>query len=79
MGSEKGTPYQFFFFVYTPSNEETRKDRHKNLFENLPLTQHPVLYPLNRAIKFEKIWESLPNAFFHEEKIFYKDIYNLIM
>lgn len=76
MGREDGIPYQFFFFIY-PNQHEEMHENHRRTFTKNPVNGHPILYPLNRVIEFDKLWESLPNALFHEEKIYFKDVYDL--
>lgn len=75
-GSEEGKPYQFFFVVY-PYEHKDIHESYQNPFSRIPIDVHPALYPLNRPILFEKIWETLPNVLFHEEKIYFKDVYDL--
>lgn len=75
-GSEDGKPFQFFFFIY-PYNGEEMHQNYQDAFSKVTFDGHPMMYPLNRFIRFEKMWEILPNALFHEEKIYFRDVYDL--
>ncbi|KAG5889586.1 hypothetical protein JTB14_010218 [Gonioctena quinquepunctata] len=69
-GSVGGTPYQFFFAVlpYTES--------HNSFSHNLDVIQvdnYPLSFPLDRFIKFDKMWKHMPNFHFEEVKVYFKE------
>lgn len=76
-GTHDGTTFQFVVVVYPwegtqvpemnvrtfipPGTSEIFKD-HK-----------PLFYPFDRLIRFERMWEHIPNIYFHDETIYHKE------
>lgn len=75
-GSGDGKTYQFLFFIDRYEHKVVI-DSQADFLENIPRDDVRFDYPLNRVLKFEKILETLPNARFHEVKIYFKDMYDL--
>lgn len=70
-GSEAGTVYQLFFFIYPITQQVVTEDaqlRHAAV--------KPYGYPLERNLKYDSVLD-VPNAQFQDVKIFHKDIYEL--
>ncbi|XP_023017784.2 hexamerin 70a [Leptinotarsa decemlineata] len=69
-GSVGGTSYQLFFAIYPYSKEHFHRsnDVDADLINN-----YSVDYPLDRFIKFDKLWEEIPNFRFEEVKIHFKE------
>lgn len=73
-GSEEGTTHQLFFFVYPCDCSQDVNEEDYHHMANID--QKPYGYPLERVIKHESVFD-IPNAHFHEVKIFHEDIYEL--
>jgi hypothetical protein len=80
MGSYSGVPYQFYFFVYPYKAYEGQKQE-MTYFYPQPGTgggyvdATPLYYPLDRPIKFGKMFVTeVPNAYFYETKIYHRNI-----
>lgn len=64
-GTEDGLEYQFFFIVTTTLDG-------KDVQEQVPF-KYPIGYPFDRPVYWEHIFHELPNTYFHDVKIFFKD------
>ncbi|KAG5889587.1 hypothetical protein JTB14_010219 [Gonioctena quinquepunctata] len=67
-GSVGGTPYQIFFAVY-PYIESQRHQTH----DMVQVDNYPMNYPLDRFIKFDRMWDHIPNFHFEEVKVYFRE------
>ncbi|KAG5899201.1 hypothetical protein JTB14_026954 [Gonioctena quinquepunctata] len=70
-GSVGGTPYQMFVAVYPHIEPHTQ---HSHNLGVLQMDNHPFSYPLDRFIKFDRMWDYIPNFHFEEVKVYFKEI-----
>lgn len=76
MGSRKGTIFRFALVIYHCEQTEL-PEIDKEFFvapgsSEIFVDHKPLFYPFERLIKFERMWERIPNIFFHDERIFHK-------
>ncbi|XP_023017783.2 hexamerin 70b [Leptinotarsa decemlineata] len=69
-GSVCGTPYQLFFAVYPYSKDVNQYTHNLNA---ILLDTYPWGFPLDRSIKFDKLWNEIPNFRFEEVKVYFKE------
>ncbi|XP_074035941.1 hexamerin 70a-like [Leptinotarsa decemlineata] len=69
-GSPGGTSYQLFFAIYPFDGRPLQ--RTNNIEVNF-IDNYSVDYPLDRFIKFDKLWEQIPNFRFEEVKIYFQE------
>lgn len=79
-GSRGGTAFQVVVFVY-PCERRSNVDFDPRTIlspgsSEFFVDSKPLLYPFERAIKFEKMWYHIPNMYFHEEKVYFKEYVN---
>lgn len=78
-GTEAGTSYQLFVIVYpyVPVKGRTQQPDVGQLprpgTSDIFVDNAPLGYPFDRFVKFERMWHSIPNMYFQEEKIYHKE------
>lgn len=79
-GSRGGTAFQFIVVVHTCERSNVLERDLRRIFspgssENF-LDDKPLFGPFDRTIKFEKIWYYIPNIYFHDDMVFFKEDLN---
>lgn len=76
MGSRAGTTFRFALVIY-PWEGTQLSELDPQTFvtpgsSEIFVDKKPLFYPFERLIKFERMWERIPNIYFHDEKIYHK-------
>ncbi|KAJ8957382.1 hypothetical protein NQ318_004862 [Aromia moschata] len=79
-GSRNGSPYHMYVFVYKyePYQGKDQQEKVGEYFYpkvgsgGMYVDNAPLGYPFERFIKFEEMWNQIPNSYFQEVRIFHK-------
>lgn len=80
-GSPEGVPHRFIVVVYPWEHQDNHVMDPRTFVppgtSQIFLDSKPLKYPLDRPIKFNKMWHQIPNIYFHDEMIYHKDLQNI--